>query len=190
MFLGHSLLRHRRLSLFDSKNFIQKITLLPEQVVICLIALDYSLEIMKQILLIGLIALSLLTVNCGGNMLAGKYQRTDKTNGGYLELTNDQHFTLYFQGSPPQRGTYQTDDGKSPKQIVLAMDTEKTTDASDAGKGPHSTGIYQLEGAKLMIKLANGTDVNALYPADFRTEPAYVTMQYERFDGQIPANYQ
>jgi uncharacterized protein (TIGR03067 family) len=142
---------------------------------------------MKHSIQICLIILCVFLASCGGTSLVGIYKNADVSKDGFIEFTDDGHFTLFYKGDKPRRGTYQADIGKTPKTIDMALDI---TDASGNVKSVHSAGIFKVEGNKLTVKIANGTDTNALSPGDFKDSPAYFITQYERSSGPVPKGYQ
>ena len=133
---------------------------------------------MKQIFLISLIALTFLLANCGRSGLVGKHKNVDPTKSD-IEFTSDGHFSLLSEGKPIMRGTYKTDDSKSPKHIDLILNSSNVNpNAGSNDKSSPAVGIYKFEGNKLIIKFANGTDASVTYPRDFSDEPAFQIMQF------------
>ncbi len=77
------------------------------------------------------------------------------------------------------KGTYKTDDSKSPKRIDLILDANSINpNARNDAKSSPAVGIYKFEGNKLTLKFANGTDASVTYPSDFNDEPAFQIMQF------------
>jgi uncharacterized protein (TIGR03067 family) len=132
---------------------------------------------MKHTFLISLIVLSFLLANCGRKGLVGKFKNVDPTKSD-IEFTSDGHFSLLSEDKPFMKGTYKTDDSKSPKHIDLILDASNINpNARNDAKGSPAVGIYKFEGNKLTIKFANGTDASVIYPSDFSDEPTFQIMQ-------------
>ena len=100
---------------------------------------------MKQVFLIGLIALSFLLVNCGRTGLVGKYKNIDSTKSD-IEFTSDGHFSLSSEGKSFMKGTYKTDDSKSPKRIDMILGAgDSTPNVSNDAKSVPTVGIYKFD---------------------------------------------
>ena len=143
---------------------------------------------MKHILLsFVVIVLSFLSMSCSGkNNLVGKWKMIDSSPEAFFEFTNDGHVIIMAKGDEPKYGTYATNENQTPYQIDVILNA----DDPNPSMRRKAAGIYKIEGNKLVLKLANRADAANIHPSDFNAEDrAYMTKEFERFEGTIPTEY-